>query len=518
MNGTISQMSYKLENQYDASNLNNKIIPNRVERKYLPCKGNQTLCIDISYFDKNRSFFSIIDLSFRVICGHFFKDGSEITTLEIIATLKKTLDARGFIGVCEIIHSDGASLFQNDEYLNFLNVYEIKASIGRDGKSNQVIEKSHSSIKTDLKEILSKNYNCVIEKQQKKKVSVFATVPTRILQPALTETIENYNNTRQHEHNFGAAPQHMEQALFFSNQNNKALFDSYPNLVKDSQTIPAVAIFTARRDSIKDYVENGDLKAYFDKWQNLQNKQLNTVLMQNNKVLTQNAALYSKIEHLTEEIRHGNKRADRAEQLLVEKQELKEKRRLRKKKELRETISPTDFSIIISLAQGNSFANCRLRVSLVLLYVTGLRISNLLKFKVSDAKRLFDTGNLTLSLIKNGPIRHEINLGNDGVAFLKKFRKDLTLLIKNKNSKDYLFTRNTRNETIITNSCALTRAAFCKILNKVLVEASKRLEKHIRSHSFRATVITNLLPTTPIHEVKDYYLFYCIFFNVFRLS
>lgn len=49
----------------------------------------------------------------------------------------------------------------------------------------------------------------------------------------------------------------------------------------------------------------------------------------------------------------------------------------------------------------------------------------------------------------------------------------------------------------------LDRSSLEKELNTILTKASDIFRKHIRTHSFRATLITNYLQKTPIDVVKD---------------
>lgn len=52
-------------------------------------------------------------------------------------------------------------------------------------------------------------------------------------------------------------------------------------------------------------------------------------------------------------------------------------------------------------------------------------------------------------------------------------------------------------------SKSIDRTSLEKELNAALTKASEMFRKHIRTHSFRATLITNYLQRTPIDIVKD---------------
>ena len=50
---------------------------------------------------------------------------------------------------------------------------------------------------------------------------------------------------------------------------------------------------------------------------------------------------------------------------------------------------------------------------------------------------------------------------------------------------------------------SIIRSSFDNELNVILKKISLSLHTHIRTHSFRATIITELLEPTPIQIVKD---------------
>ncbi len=131
------------------------------------------------------------------------------------------------------------------------------------------------------------------------------------------------------------------------------------------------------------------------------------------------------------------------------------------------------------------------------MFVTGLRVSNLLVLTVSNIKQLIVEGTSQISLIKKGPKRFPLTLSHKGKELLKQYHKEFYLLMRDKQDNQFFFTTQVNFEKPIH------RASFDNEINAILIKASEMLGKHIRSHSFRATLITNYLKETPIDVVKE---------------
>lgn len=78
-------------------------------------------------------------------------------------------------------------------------------------------------------------------------------------------------------------------------------------------------------------------------------------------------------------------------------------------------------------------------------------------------------------------------------------KKDFTILCENKTVNDPLFSSKKNPAKVIA------RETFDDYLNKVLMKASSLFGKHLRTHSFTATFITDLLVSdVPIDKVKEF--------------
>ena len=67
----------------------------------------------------------------------------------------------------------------------------------------------------------------------------------------------------------------------------------------------------------------------------------------------------------------------------------------------------------------------------------------------------------------------------------------------NKNRDGFLFTTKVNFEK------AIDRTSFDHEINNIYIKGSLVFHKHIRTHSFRASIITDFLKSTPIYVVKQ---------------
>ena len=310
----------------------------------------------------------------------------------------------------------------------------------------------------------------------------------------ILESIEFYNNN-PHSSLVGLSPNESEESFFREHGNEHP---EIVNILSSSSDSSAVKLYeTYQKDLIDKY--QGDWRRFFLDWfekqTHWQEKTTSLLESQLAESRQQYQTLYSKhleqqkqIEFLYEEAR-----------VLKEARELAEERKLKrqnaKKVDLRQTVSSEDFNLILTLVKGCIFTASRRRLALSLLFVTGLRVSNLLTFTVENVRCLFESGETTISLIKGGESRFPLHLSNSGLEFFRRFKADWDVLYA-KRSNDSLF-------FVSKDFTPISREFFDRELNNILTKASVILEKHLRTHSFRATMIPELLKSTPIDEVKE---------------
>ena len=293
----------------------------------------------------------------------------------------------------------------------------------------------------------------------------------------------------------------MEKTLFLKHGNQQP--KDFGNLITANDNPPiAIAMHQYKEQSALDQTqlfvewrvkqENFQVELFEQIKQNRERyeQQLSEMTAQYENLYTQNLELQRKLEEVYQES-------------LILKQEREEKvlRKLKKKRAkklpLRDTVDLSEFEQIVSLVKGRNKAKEQRRFALALLFITGLRVSNLLLFHVSNGKELLEKGNTTIQVIKGGEKRLSLRLGSKGRNLLLKFKDDYIKLSTDKKADQPLFTTpHDLNSTI-------TRETFDKEVNKILTKASAIFEKHIRTHSFRATIVTQLLKHTPIELVKE---------------
>lgn len=138
----------------------------------------------------------------------------------------------------------------------------------------------------------------------------------------------------------------------------------------------------------------------------------------------------------------------------------------------------------------------RRRLALALLYFTGLRVSNLLLLKISHIHELLHSGKTTISLIKGGESRFPLIISTANRKYLKKhFEPDFETLRYSRTGDCVLFCNK--------EGYPLRKEYFDKELNRILIRVSAVLEKHLRTHSFRVSYITDYLEEHQLHDVQE---------------
>jgi site-specific recombinase XerD len=442
------------------------------------------------------------------------------------------LEARRFTNSVSIVHSDRESLFSNDDYYDFLKHKNVLVSRGSSkGYDNQVVERLHRTIKENLKKACINHETVVIRKN-----FTFGQLKSSLLKELLNKVIEDYNNT-PHTSNFDLSPNAMDEAFVAFNKSLKPVRFSvlkgsstaFNNNVPEAVNIPpsAVVPFNAtvpegssvspasvddvvvisdvlvKNNSSVESQEVCDLRKqvalrYANNWEQFFLDWRRDQAVKDERLFAENLMLREKLSEVNETLNYV---ADQTKinEIARHKRELaKQKRELAAKLPLRDVVSKEEFSIIINQVKSKSFASCRRQLALVLLYLTGLRVSNLLILTVKQVKSLFFDGKVIIPLIKNGVKRHSMVLSEEGLLLLNKYKESFHVLCKNKKVHNLVFTTEKRLDK------PMNRASFDNELNVILQKCSLEFGKHLRTHSFRATMITDLLVSTPIDQVKEF--------------
>ena len=214
----------------------------------------------------------------------------------------------------------------------------------------------------------------------------------------------------------------------------------------------------------------------------IQNAELNAELKDQNKTLEdQLNQLEEQLKIVREELKDRKER----ERLLEEK---KEKRKNQKRLPKREPITIEIYDSLIQSSQKlKLYQGARLRLALVLLLVTGIRISELLSLKMKQVESLFTNHWISIDRAKRGPANHKAFLTKEGSRIIKERRSDFEFLQLFKDDDSYIFTAENSKKP-------LTREAFTNIINKFLKECARQMDRNpnLSSHSFRVGFITQL--------------------------
>nr|YP_009258413.1 putative integrase/recombinase [Spirogyra maxima]ANI25339.1 putative integrase/recombinase [Spirogyra maxima] len=237
---------------------------------------------------------------------------------------------------------------------------------------------------------------------------------------------------------------------------------------------------------------------------------VNELKLQNNKLLDQNNKLLNKtdvLEAQNQELLDMNhylvetaEKTQEKERLAFERKE-KKKRAIRTQK--RDYITPKEFYEIIynyiHKCETNQYIISRNKIAFIILFFTGLRVSNLLLFTVRNIRELvYDNLGTEVPIIKGGRPNQLISLGEDAQnLLLNHFYDDILVLLRNKNDNDFVFTSESNNLS------SLHRVTFTQSLNRILKYASEEFHKKISCHSFRVTFITEgIMNNIPIHVIQ----------------
>lgn len=494
-----------------------------IKNNYLSSKTNHAICIDISNLGQNGEIFVGIDLAARLVVMHCYKK-EPLNVEDVTQTLDMALKHREFLPNIKIIHSDRGSIFRNITFQNFLEEKNIEISRGSaKGHTNQVMERTFRTLKDLIREQMDKHWREKIkgdikDKKQKEKNAYDPIKRMAFNYQQMKEFVDNalntYNN-RPHGALGKMTPFHMEKALYQHYNEESENLKDIPPLAKNDQSENALQIRNVKEQAIISFIAKAkvlpsnerDLRFYqyleegfervIDTVKDQQVFIIETITKQLKDANKQRKDMYELNLQLQQQIHTLQVESEKQRIAREDTEQKKEKRKNAVKAPIRETIEEEEFFFILGLIKYNNFVGARKKSAIILMYLTGLRVSNLLVLTVRHAMQLLEQGETTIPLIKRGPQRFSIKLSDQGKALIKKFHTLFMTLMVNKETSMPLFT------TQVCFEKPIDRTSLDKEINTVLTKASEKLGKHIRTHSFRATIITNYLHETPIDVVKD---------------
>lgn len=473
-------------------------MPNLVGQHYDTSSSHYILCIDITLVGHYGEVFVIMDLASRCVVGHCYSS-MPLDTDVICEVLIEVIRKRSFLPEIRIIHSDRGSIFKNKYFLDCLAKNNITPSRGSStGHDNQVIERFFRTLKNRIRSNLRPNWLTLKEKglswDPLKEMEVSVEEFTKVVKQA----IEDYNSTPHAYHKRQASPNDMEEALFLKHGKDHPEEGIPLTGQANSQESFEIEAYKAQALEVYKAQELESWPQFFIHWRLEQKAAQERTEQLLEASHSRYETLYEQYLTLQAKLEEVHQESMRKKTAYEAKQARSLKRQEAKKQPLRATISLEEFQGIIKLVRGRfDLTRSRRRLALAILYLTGLRVSNLLVLSVLNCRELLSEKKTTISLIKGGAKRHQLVLTKKGRQFLKNFYADYHILSVKKKGSDLIFSSPKDNDV------PFNHELFERELNKILSKASYIYEKHIRTHSFRATFITELLTSVPIDDVKE---------------
>jgi integrase len=203
--------------------------------------------------------------------------------------------------------------------------------------------------------------------------------------------------------------------------------------------------------------------------------------LRNEELLKSNDQLKEQLDEILKEL-------NAIKQEREEKAARKEARANLKRLPKRDPMTAEIYKELIKEAEGPTYLHIRLRLTLCILAVTGVRINELLNIKVSQLKTLTQESWIAIDRSKRGPSNHKAFLTKEGKKIIQDRKKDFQFIFLIKEPDAYVFTSEAKHYQ------KLRREAITKGVNKVMRSVSKQLpgQPNITSHSFRISYITQL--------------------------
>jgi site-specific recombinase XerD len=460
-------------------------------------------CIDATFISSG-TLLLVVDLASRIILGDLYLHGlksNQFQAEHVALLVKKCLIERRLdINSIElVIHSDQGKPFQSDAFKQFCEQHAINRSITKVPRGNQVIESLNATIK--------KNIRLRIDAEaQDFKPGSWADPIRKLAQHSKEEimriiqfAIESHNN-KTSDYNQSLTPNEFDIALHEHNLQEPSVLKA-----RNDQSERAKAVQVYRDEVTLNYA--GNWAEFFANWKKSQDKEFESARLEREALARQNRELLRKMDSqsakmdsqsalLMEQKEQIQRLIDELNKRVIKErleEEKRAKRKAAKKQPPRDAITPKDFQSVMDNLNLLTPKTARIKVALTLLYLTGLSGSNLLELTVQNLQELMQKHRTLPRTINRGDAR-KIVIATDAKHWLQQIKRDIELLIEGKQPQDPFFT-NIKGEPI-------SRVLFNEQLNDALKAVACQIGKRIYTHSFRVTLITELLQAQPIQSVK----------------
>jgi integrase len=196
------------------------------------------------------------------------------------------------------------------------------------------------------------------------------------------------------------------------------------------------------------------------------------------------------IEQLNRTIVELKNHLDEWKKIQTDKKEKQKKFAQRVRRELNQPIQIEHYYFALkTIGEQPTLAAARMRIAITLLFLTGLRVSEVLNVETIPVNDLFEKQRpyISVSRKKGGGTYKKAFLSKYGVEVVKQRRNDFTLLksCQPKESQLLFYANKSKQKTI-------SREFFTKTINAILKKVGREFDLHFTSHAFRRGYITQL--------------------------
>jgi integrase/recombinase XerD len=165
---------------------------------------------------------------------------------------------------------------------------------------------------------------------------------------------------------------------------------------------------------------------------------------------------------------------------------------------------------VVEQSKATPFLKARDKVVLLMLYITGERITNLLYLTVNHLNQVIDQNQNTLIIQRHitrktkgetkcisTQTRKKITISNHVKRYAHLCREEIALLTNGKQEEDPVITPEGSKDPI-------GRVNLNKQINKILKETGKILNKKLSSHSFRIGLTISIIKTSGLNAAQAF--------------
>jgi len=479
--------------------------------------------VDETIFNSETRLFLVVSLNTRAILGYIQGNNCRNDDL-VIELYKEILDEYEFPSKPCFVHSDMEETYHSENVQKFLSNKGIYISTTEGAKNqNQLSESINNRIKYLVAQILLDNTNSKDYREFYKKLpdklrsirkkvhrcqdkeyrknlfesKLFKNQRREVIQRAILE----YNKTDFTKGISRQEAQYYDSFIEGRTIDNTQLVkkkDMIAQKIQDENVASIQFVQSKVSDILKSNTQSEqkvvELVSFMcqrqDKTDELLKQGFVGLSIQNAELLKNNQELKDDNQELKDRLDENLKKLNELLQQQVFAEERRGKRKNRKRLPAKDPVTEEIYEYLITRADSvyrETYQGARLRLTLALLVITGVRISEVLPLKINQLENLFKYSWIAIDRMKRGPSSHKAFLTQKGRKILQKRGRDFEIILYAKENDSNIFTPQYSEDP-------LNRTAFTKMINKFLKESVEELpnKPNIRSHSFRVGFITQL--------------------------